>query len=77
MSVFGDPKLDALLEQAKQKWANLSPAEKKAMTREHAIDWMYGEACIGLNDTFPAKHLSREECAAIYDRMHPEDEVTS
>lgn len=48
----------------------MDPDERKALEREWAIDWMYGETRIGLNDTFPTEHLSREECARIYDEVH-------
>lgn len=70
------PRLNALLQQAKEAEARMTPRERKAMWREQAISWAYGETLMtrfeqGRADMteLEQKHL-KQHIPEMFDRTH-------
>lgn len=61
------PKLQALLEKAVQRVADMSPEERRAMMRAQKISWVYGELNM---DCPPGKdRISKEAVAKLVDEL--------
>jgi hypothetical protein len=61
---LGDPKLDALLAEVRRRMAELSPAQLRALARESAVSFVYGNLRLSNRD------VTREQVEAAYDAGH-------